>query len=150
MRLLDHCWNGELTGDGCHMHRHDHLKTVYMSGWVQVLPDSSCLFFFESTPKAYHIFIEGRGLSTRTAPLATSNERNPTQHRLQTKQPQHEEPVLSKKPSHVSTDAKHLRRGTAPKGSSLSTHHPKEINGGTYRILEVVLQNMLAVACIAP
>ncbi|KAM0874001.1 hypothetical protein ACQ4PT_037704 [Festuca glaucescens] len=34
MRLLDHCWNnGEATGDGCHMHRHDHLKTVYMSGF---------------------------------------------------------------------------------------------------------------------
>lgn len=90
------------------------------------------LFFFESTPKSYHIFIEGRSLSTRTAPLATSNERNLTQRRLQTKQPQHKEPVLSNKPSHVSTGVKHLRRGTAPKGTSLSTHHPKEINGGTW------------------
>jgi hypothetical protein len=107
-------------------------------------------FFFESTPKAYLIFIEGRSLSTRTAPLATSNERNPTQRRLQTKQPQHKEPVLSNKPSHVLTGAKHLRRGTAPKGTSLSTHHPKEINGGTWTDPRSSPPEHASKACIVP
>jgi hypothetical protein len=93
---------------------------------------NKCLKKIKSTPKEYHIFIEGRGLSTRTAPLAISNEGNPTQHRLQTKQPQHKAPVLSKEPSHVSTDARHLRRWTTPERPSLSTHHPKEINDGTW------------------
>jgi hypothetical protein len=82
-----------------------------MSGTLKEEADAADLdeeqlhFFFESTPKAYYIFIEGRCLNTRTTPLATSNEDNPTQHRLQTKQPQHKAPVLSKEPSHVSTDA---------------------------------------------
>jgi hypothetical protein len=43
--------------------------------------------FFESTPKAYHNIIEGRGLSTRTLPLAASNERSTTPHRLVQRQP---------------------------------------------------------------
>jgi hypothetical protein len=32
--------------------------------------------FFESTPKVYYIFIEYKGLNTRTLPLAASNECN--------------------------------------------------------------------------
>jgi hypothetical protein len=40
------------------------------------------IHFFKSTLKAYHIFIEGRVLSTRTLPLAANNERNTTPHWL--------------------------------------------------------------------
>ena len=80
------------------------------------------------------IFIEGRGLSTRTVPLAVSNERNPTPHRLQTKQQQHKEPAISYKQSRVSTDVGHLQRKQLQKGPSLSTHHQQKNDGGTWTV----------------
>jgi hypothetical protein len=78
------------------------------------------LFFFKSTPKAYHNFIEGRGLSTRTPPLVASNKRsnNSTPASLKTATPTKQQHNMKELVLSYTTKPHLDRRRTPPKNSN--------------------------------